>query len=360
MNINRHNYEEFFLLYIDRELSGEERVMVETFVAANPDLKEELELLQQTTFTADTVVAPQLVQSLLKSEIEEPSISEELLLLHLDKELTAEQTAQVEQALQKDEKLQKDFRWLQRSQLTADENIVFPDKSLLYRDAEPARVFHLGATSRRWAAAAAVIVLLASGMWLMNSKQELNNNNLAVAKPETQNPSSSTVPKVEQQSNNQSAETKSNDVSTEPQKQDLAVTTVHKHTTDPSNSSGNTNNTQTTNTQTQNPVTHGEDVVVTQPVLTPTENNSSTNSNIQETVNVPPVTNTANRYASYASYNEDNDNQEEDNSVLNEERQRSTGLKGLLKKAKRTLERRAGIHTGDSQVRFAVFAVNTQ
>lgn len=360
MNINRHNYEEFFLLYIDKELGAEDRAMVEAFVAANPDLKEELELLQQTTFTADTVVDPQLVQSLLKAETEESSISEELLLLHLDKELNTQQTAKVEQALQKDEQLQKEFRWLQRSQLTADETIVFPDKSILYRESQPARVFFMGTAARRWAAAAAVIVLLASGMWLMNSKQEHNNNNLAVAKPETQNPSSSTVPKVEQQSNNQSEETMNNDVSTEPQKQDLAVAAVNKHTTNTSTPTGNTNNIQTNNTQTQTPVLTGQDVVVTQPVLTTTENNSTTNSNIQETVNVPPVTNTANKYASYASYNEDNDNQEEDNGVLNEERQRSTGLKGLLKKAKRTIERRTGIHTGDSQVRFAMFAVNTQ
>lgn len=359
MNINRHNYEEFFLLYIDKELGAEERAMVETFVAANPDLKEELELLQQTTFTADPVVDPQLVQSLLKVETEESSISEELLLLHLDKELSAQQTAEVEQALQKDEQLQKEFRWLQRSQLTADETIVFPDKSILYRESQPARVFYLGTAARRWAAAAAVIVLLASGMWLMNNKQE-NNNNLAVAKPETQS-SSSTVPKVEQQNNNQPAETKKYDVSTEPQKQDLAVAAVNKHTTNTTATTGNhSNNTQTNSTQTQTPVVTGQEIAVTQPVLTTTENNSTTNSNIQETVNVPPVTNTANKYASYASYNEDNDNQEEDNGVLNEERQRSTGLKGLLKKAKRTIERRTGIHTGDSQVRFAMFAVNTQ
>ena len=48
MNINRNNYEEYFLLYTDNELSEAERKMVDAFVAANPDLQEELLMLQQS------------------------------------------------------------------------------------------------------------------------------------------------------------------------------------------------------------------------------------------------------------------------------------------------------------------------
>jgi hypothetical protein len=56
MNINRHNYETFFLLYIDHELSVVERKAVDEFVQANPDLEEELVMLQQSILPTDRIV----------------------------------------------------------------------------------------------------------------------------------------------------------------------------------------------------------------------------------------------------------------------------------------------------------------
>ena len=46
--INRNNYEEYLLLYLDGELSQGETLQVEAFLGANPDLAEELQLLKQT------------------------------------------------------------------------------------------------------------------------------------------------------------------------------------------------------------------------------------------------------------------------------------------------------------------------
>jgi cytoskeletal protein RodZ len=48
MIINRNNYEEYFLLYIDRELGPDEQLMVEDFVRVHPDLEKEFDLLKQT------------------------------------------------------------------------------------------------------------------------------------------------------------------------------------------------------------------------------------------------------------------------------------------------------------------------
>lgn len=53
MHINRQTYEEFFLLYTDGELSADEKKAVEEFVKENPDLEQELILLQGSVFEPD-------------------------------------------------------------------------------------------------------------------------------------------------------------------------------------------------------------------------------------------------------------------------------------------------------------------
>ncbi|HEY4156107.1 MAG TPA: hypothetical protein VGM24_11785, partial [Puia sp.] len=56
MIINRNNYEEYFLLYIDRELNRDERMMVDDFVVRHPDLEKEFNALKQTIAAAPRMV----------------------------------------------------------------------------------------------------------------------------------------------------------------------------------------------------------------------------------------------------------------------------------------------------------------
>jgi len=53
MKINTTNYEEYFLLYIDNELSTEQKTAVENFIEANPNYQKEFELLKQTVFAPE-------------------------------------------------------------------------------------------------------------------------------------------------------------------------------------------------------------------------------------------------------------------------------------------------------------------
>ena len=59
MEINRNNYETFFLLYLDRELNPSEMSDVEKFVAENVDLQKEFSLLRQTILVPAPIVFDQ-------------------------------------------------------------------------------------------------------------------------------------------------------------------------------------------------------------------------------------------------------------------------------------------------------------
>ena len=148
MNINLHNYETFFLMYVDNELLAAEREMVEAFVGEYPYLREELELLQDTVLQMeDDMIIDKT--SLLKS-----AAVEEWMLLHVDNELTGDAKDKLLQHIQSNESLQKDWKLLQQTKLDSQEVCVFEDKALLYRK-EKSKLIRFAYV--RWAAAAALI-----------------------------------------------------------------------------------------------------------------------------------------------------------------------------------------------------------
>jgi anti-sigma factor RsiW len=364
MNINRHNYEELFLLYVDHELTAAERVLVEEFVAANPDLKAELELLQQATLQADVTLDDSFKNQLLKTT-EEELVNEEQLLLLLDGELRAEDAKDVQTVIQNNEAVQKEWQWLQRTKLQADASVVFPDKSILYKETQPARVFYMGATVRRWSAAAAVLLMLGTGYWLIN-RQGVPASDVAAGEIKTSgksstaaNPSGTTSETNEGVTNEQTvtpqAADKVNNSSTVAQKQ------VKQNPVQTAKSNDN-NTLAVQSKQPQVPVLQQPEInTQLQEAIVKTERKSETPGNIPDhsSVQQPETSIASVSNVSYVNYDAADDEDEQEG-LLNENKQRSTGLKALLKKAKRTLERRTGIQSGESQVRFAVFAVNTQ
>ena len=68
--ITRNNYETFFLLYLDNELSAADRAAVEQFITQNPDLREYWESLQQTVIIPESAVVFPFKADLFKDEKE--------------------------------------------------------------------------------------------------------------------------------------------------------------------------------------------------------------------------------------------------------------------------------------------------
>lgn len=164
--INRHNYETYFLLWVDGELSSEEKVAVERFVAENPDLAEELALLQSTQLHQDETLVFKGKEILYKREGQDISLNnyEEWFLLYTDNELSEEQKMQVELFVLQHPDLQREFEYLQQTRLP-EENWVFANKEILYRRTT-ARPPLLYMRWMRYAAAAAVIGIMAT-VWML-------------------------------------------------------------------------------------------------------------------------------------------------------------------------------------------------
>lgn len=170
MIINRHNYEELFMLYADNELSVADKQAVEQFVAENIDLKAEFNLIQQLILRPeeDSISFDQK-ELLYKSASDEITTvnAEEHFLLYIDNELTSKQKTQVETFVLQNPSLQENFTQLKQTILPA-EKIVCPDKASLYKKEEKPVIY----LWMRRIAVAAVFLALSIAVWMLSS----NNN----------------------------------------------------------------------------------------------------------------------------------------------------------------------------------------
>jgi anti-sigma factor RsiW len=362
MIINRHNYEEFFLLYVDNELTPAQRRLVDAFVAVNPDLQEEFRMIQETKLNVEGVLDDEFKASLLKPVTEETMIGQEQLLLYIDNELEADHRMQIEEAAAKNYSLQKELQLLRSTISQADETIVFPNKQLLYKQSQPAKVFSISTAAKRWSAAAAVLLLMGSAVWFAVSNQQPTVDEPVVKNPAAQVQKNTTVEPVlpkenitEQPLVQQS--TMQTPVKTAAPTEVKTIVPASAKKNDPVVASNVIKDKpqQLTVIQKQN---NEETIAVVQPTITTPEKISTQGSNKITPSSVQSIASTAS--STMIDNNNYNAADETDERFLNEERQRKSGLKSFAKKAKRLIERTTGIKSDDSEVRFAVFAIDTQ
>ena len=157
MIINRHNYEECFILYWDNELTLSQKQAVENFVKENADLQDEFKLLGETRFTPDNNIQFEEKEFLLNNSFINITNYEEQLLNYIDDEVTAEERKEIEKFAGLYPAVQKELSLLQKTKLQPEAEIVFSDKSTLYRREEKVRVISM--TWFRVAVAAAIILI---------------------------------------------------------------------------------------------------------------------------------------------------------------------------------------------------------
>ena len=137
--IDRDNYEAYFVMYVDDELNAMERKAVEQFIEQNPDLEEEMIMLQQSVLKADDHIVFEQKELLFKGTEHAPineQNCEEYFVLYGDDELTNAEKEKVEQFVYHHPQYQADFELIQQIKLVPDNALGFPDKTYLYRTEE--------------------------------------------------------------------------------------------------------------------------------------------------------------------------------------------------------------------------------
>ncbi len=163
MKIERHNYEEYFLLYIDNELTVEQKKQVELFVKDNPDLEEELVMLQQSRLVPDDTIVFEEKHLLMREENNSfinLNNYEEWLVLYVDNELNKEEKTTVEKFAGEHPHVQQELALFQQTKLQPEEELKFANKSSLYRREEKVRIISIA----WWRATAAAILIIAAGI----------------------------------------------------------------------------------------------------------------------------------------------------------------------------------------------------
>jgi len=234
MEINRNNYEEYFLLYADNELSPTEKKVVEIFLQENIDLKEEFLMIKMTINSPEKEV--KLIDKSFLSKKEPSFINEnnyqEIFVLYFDNELSPLQKTEVENFVTENPKYKTEFELIGTAKLLSDNSIVYSDKKQLYRKEEPGKVIPL--FLRAMVAAA----FIGFGLWMIISYFNKTEKNIPVASQintikQSAPGEKNVIPKEPLESKDEIAITKT----TEPEKTDKGETEIKKPVVKQKNSS---------------------------------------------------------------------------------------------------------------------------
>jgi hypothetical protein len=364
MNINRNNYEEFFLLYIDNELSVQEKNAVDVFLTENPDLQEEMTMLRQSILMPDKFIFADK-QGLLKPDVLDDEMQEQLLLL-LDNELDKKATEKLTGLTKKDAAIKKEWEILQQTKLPAEDKIIFEDKAILYKK-EGGRVIAMN-----WRSIAAAAVVIGFGMWGVLNYSNRSSN----IQPETvksNSGKSATTPIITDSKKEQAASADKNSsindaTAINQTKQDEqvkpALPVKTKNTIGADNKQKSiiekqindvakqqeikTNNLPAPLENINNRSSNNNEVAI---VTHPDNNNKIDNNNTRQGNDVTQPTETipANEIAVQTAYTETinpADDEEDD-------KNRKSKIGGFFKKIKRVVERKTNMKSGDNSFRIA-------
>lgn len=367
--INRDNYEEFFLLYVDDELDAAQRIAVENFVEQNPDVADELQMLKHTKLIADDDIQFEAKDVLYKKPSGITlSNYEEYFLLAVDDELNNDEAQELEKFVLQHPQLQQEFTLLQ-STILPKELVAFDDKATLYKTGKKERRTPIA--FMRIGVAASMLGVAAS-VWMLSQQriEPVMKTNVAVHQ---QKISSHSLQKVDAKADSAVTQQSSQPLYIQHRHKDVMVK-ITTQKTKKTEDDMHTNNTSIITKNTSPSSVNKNEPMVAAPLnnVRPNENNNSANANnntnINATENVVANTTTLtedkmapnNTIVRQAVYNE-LANEDDNNSVyIGGAEINKTKLKGLLRKAVNFFDRKTTNNEPDKTLQIASFQIKSK
>ncbi len=177
MEINRNNYEAFFIDYLEDNLDKNSVDDFIEFLQQNPDLKEELSVLGKVTAVAENITFNKK-ENLYKEKLDVDETFNQTVVANLEGDISAADKAEFNHFIEKHPEKKRDLFLFSKTKLTPDKTIVFKNKKKLYRRSATKTIV-------LWSVRIAAVFILAFAFFtLFNSKTNtvLAPNNLAKAR----------------------------------------------------------------------------------------------------------------------------------------------------------------------------------
>lgn len=189
MDINRNNYESFFMDYLDGKMSPDQVIKLMSFLRENPDLKTELEEFEEINIEPDKKRFESKI-TLKKTFIVDDSNFDDLCIASLEGDLNEEEATLFQNWLQQNHLKVKEFELYKKTRLIP-EKITFDFKSTL-KKSYAGRIF-TPKVRIYFSAAASIIILIA--LYVFISQPGANENN-AISETITDSTTIETNPQI--------------------------------------------------------------------------------------------------------------------------------------------------------------------
>lgn len=169
--INTHNYEAFFLDYIEGNLNESQVRELKKFLNANPKLQEELHDFEEFTLEPENIIYKHKEELIQNTQAKHFEINdfEYLCIADIENDITKEDKNLLKNKLDENTKRIKDLNLYKKTKLSPDLNISFPRKKQLTRRYLP--VGFKVVTSVAAAITATLLVLNMSGLFHESANQ---------------------------------------------------------------------------------------------------------------------------------------------------------------------------------------------